>query len=196
MRLLWPASAAILLVGGSHASETRTEVMFLVWRAANEAAVAPFEANLKEHGLDRLVPLAELLRTASAWQECRAQPFDVPPKSHWPAVTSTLSLLKELKIQGVLGDFEVHSAYRSKPLNKCAGGAAGSAHLVSFAVDLVPRSDPDAGERLCQFWRQRGSTWNMGLSRYPSGRIHIDTSSYRTWGADHSSGTAFCPGAA
>ena len=196
MRLLWHSSLALFLVGGSHASETRTEVKFLAWRTANEAAVAPFESDLNEQGLAGLVPLGELLRTASAWQECGAQPFDVPPKSHWPAVTSTLRLLKELKTGGILRDFEVHSAYRGERINKCAGGAAGSAHLVSFAVDLVPQNDPGAGERLCQFWRLHGNTWHMGLSRYPSGRIHIDTSGYRTWGANHSSSTAFCSSAA
>ena len=32
----------------------------------------------------------------------------------------------------------------------------------------------------------------MGMSLYPSGRVHIDTSGWRTWGADHSRGSAFC----
>jgi hypothetical protein len=38
----------------------------------------------------------------------------------------------------------------------------------------------------------QGKDWNMGFSRYPSGRIHIDTAGYRTWGYDHTGKSAVC----
>jgi hypothetical protein len=49
-----------------------------------------------------------------------------------------------------------------------------------------------AGERLCRFWREQGRAWDMGLGRYPSGRVHIDRNGYRTWGASHGRGSSFC----
>ena len=156
--------------------------------------MAALEADLQRHGLDGVVPLHELLRTASSWANCARPPYAVPPDSQWVFVRSTLSLVKELKERGVLREFEVHSAYRDEELNRCAGGAKGSHHFKTFAMDLVPRDDDEAGARLCAFWRQEGERWNMGLSRYPSGRVHIDTSGYRTWGADYTSRTSFCAG--
>ena len=184
--------AVAALAGCSPLGETRTQESFQAWRAASGESVPAFEAHLRQNDLESVVPLHELLRTASAWEECGGPPYAVPPAAQWPSVRSTLLLLKELRRQAVLGDFEVHSAFRDEELNRCAGGAKGSAHFRAFALDLTPRVDDGAGQRLCDFWRQNGATWNMGLSRYPSGRIHIDTSGYRTWGADHTFRTSFC----
>ncbi|MCW5636902.1 MAG: hypothetical protein KIT17_26465 [Rubrivivax sp.] len=155
--------------------------------------MAAFAAHLREHGLAGLLPLHELLRSASDWRRCEAEPFALPPAAQWGAVVKVLSLLRELRRAGVLADAEVHSAYRGATLNRCAGGAAGSTHFITFAVDLTPRAGaPDPGPALCDFWRTHGPRWQMGLSRYPSGRIHIDTWRHRTWGADHTGRTAFC----
>jgi uncharacterized protein YcbK (DUF882 family) len=184
--------ALALAPGAIHAQESRTAESFQAWRAAHEASVAAFEAQLAGQGLLALVPLHQLLRSASDWQRCQAEPYAVPPEPQWPAVMSTLRLLQALRAEGILGAFEVHSAYRDAPLNLCAGGAPRSTHLVSFAVDLVPLDDTQAGPRLCRFWATHGPRWQMGLSRYPSGRIHIDTWRHRTWGADHGAGSSFC----
>jgi hypothetical protein len=32
----------------------------------------------------------------------------------------------------------------------------------------------------------------MGVSRYPSGRVHIDRHGYRTWGATHKRASSYC----
>jgi hypothetical protein len=62
---------------------------------------------------------------------------------------------------------------------------------VRFAVDIAP-VPLDAAEDLCRFWREQGQAWDMGVSRYPSGRIHIDRNGWRTWGASHRRGSSFC----
>ena len=173
--------------------ETRTEAMFAQWRVSNQADVDLFADYLQAQSLSGVIALHQLLRSASSWRQCNAEPFAVPPQEQWAEVVSVLRLVKELVTRGILGRFEVHSAYRNAELNECAGGAAGSAHLRTFAVDLVPLEGIDPSPLLCRFWSEHGRSWNMGLGRYPSGRIHIDTSGYRTWGADHN---ARCTGAA
>ncbi|HEY4079803.1 MAG TPA: hypothetical protein VGM81_03835 [Burkholderiaceae bacterium] len=172
--------------------DIRNAEMFASWRAANEPAVTEFAKHLDSAGLAGQVEFLELLRSASDWQRCEAAPFAVPPAAQWPDVDSVLTLVRELRRIGVLGKFEVHSAYRNGALNQCADGAPKSAHFRSFAIDLSPRDGIDPGPALCKFWQEQGRDWKMGLSRYPSGRIHIDTSGYRTWGADHTGKTAFC----
>jgi hypothetical protein len=176
--------------------ETRTEAMFTQWKGSNRLAVDLFAGHLHAQSLSEVIELHQLLRSASSWQQCSAEPFAVPPREQWAEVVSALRLVKELVTRGILGRFEVHSAYRNAELNECAGGAAGSAHLHTFAVDLVPLEGIDPAPLLCRFWSEHGRSWNMGLSRYPSGRIHIDTSGYRTWGADHTGKYAYCTSAA
>jgi hypothetical protein len=137
-----------------------------------------------------VVPTYQLLRSASMWKECHAEPFEVPPVTGWTRVRDVLVLLRELRTRGVLPHFEVVSAYRDPRLNRCAGGAPGSAHQ-RFAVDVAPLS-PEEGTRLCRFWREDGQAWDMGVSRYPTGRIHIDREGYRTWGATHRRASSYC----
>lgn len=181
--------AASVLSSALALADERDVWMFAQW--AGDHQTRPFREMLVNARLYGVVPIHQLLRSASDWKLCRASPFAVPPASNWPAVRSTLSLLQALGDQKVLGPFEVVSAYRDPGLNRCAGGAVGSAHTRAFAVDvLLPAwADPNP---LCRFWQQHGQAWNMGLGRYPSGRIHIDTAGYRTWGGDGSAGSSFC----
>ncbi|WP_442513619.1 D-Ala-D-Ala carboxypeptidase family metallohydrolase [Pseudomonas promysalinigenes] len=181
--------AASVLSSALALADERDVWMFAQW--AGDHQTRPFREMLVSARLYGVVPIHQLLRSASDWKLCRASPFAVPPVSNWPAVRSTLSLLQALGDQKVLGPFEVVSAYRDPGLNRCAGGAVGSAHTRAFAVDvLLPAwADPNP---LCRFWQQHGQAWNMGLGRYPSGRIHIDTAGYRTWGGDGSAGSSFC----
>ncbi|CRN06819.1 peptidase M15 [Pseudomonas fulva] len=185
--------AALLLAVNSVPSgavaDERDLWMFAQW--AGDHPTRPFRDMLVQARLYGVVPIHQLLRSASDWKVCRASPFAVPPKQHWPAVRATLSLLRTLGEQGALPDFEVVSAYRDPGLNRCAGGAIGSAHTQAFAVDvlLAPWADPNP---LCRFWQQHGQAWGMGLGRYPSGRIHLDTAGYRTWGGDGSAASSFC----
>jgi hypothetical protein len=175
------------------AGSPRGPLAFASWRVANAAQVTAFERHLGEQGVAQVLPLHQLLRSASSWRECASEPFALPPPEQWGAAVSVLRLLQALQAAGVVGtELEVHSAYRGPALNACAQGAAGSAHLRSFALDFTPPSGLDPTGRLCAFWREQGRAWRMGLSRYPSGRIHIDTAGFRTWGADHTGRTAVC----
>jgi uncharacterized protein YcbK (DUF882 family) len=107
-------------------------------------------------------------------------------------VLKVLALVRELKRRGILKEFEAVSNYRNPRLNACAGGAPRSAHTRSFAMDIVgPRGGIDEA-RLCAFWHKEGRPLEMGLSKYPSGRIHIDAAGYRTWGANHRASSSFC----
>jgi hypothetical protein len=167
-------------------------VLFTHWRSSRSADVDAFEEFLVREQVAAVVPTYQLLRSASMWKECHAEPFELPPGEQWPRVRDLLVLLRELRTRGVLPSFEVVSAYRDPRLNRCAGGAPGSAHQ-RFAVDIAPLS-PEEGARLCRFWREQGKAWNMGVSRYPSGRIHVDRDGYRTWGASHRRSSSYCLG--
>lgn len=185
---IWLLASALLGLGAAQADE-RDVWMFAQWAGDHENR--RFREMLVDARLYGVVPIHQLLRSASDWRLCKASPFAVPPASHWPAVRSTLALIKTLDQQGILPQFEVVSAYRDPRLNACAGGAPSSAHMRAFAVDLLlpPWADPNP---LCRFWQQHGQAWSMGLGRYPSGRIHIDTAGYRTWGGDGGAGSSFC----
>lgn len=178
-----------LLTGASAHADERDVYMFAQWAGDHETRA--FREMLVDARLYGVVPIAQLLRSASDWRLCSAQPFAVAPAPQWPAVRSTLQLLKTLGDKGILKRYEVVSAYRDPRLNRCAGGAIGSAHTRAFAVDVLLPSWADPTP-LCQFWQTEGKAWNMGLGRYPSGRIHIDTAGFRTWGGDFSSGSSFC----
>jgi hypothetical protein len=170
--------------------EVRDTAMFHHWVDSHAAQVQAFENFLRQEQLQDVVPIHQLLRSASMWSECKAQPFQVPPPLQWDEVRGVLQLLRELRRAQVLGPFSVVSAYRDESLNRCAGGSRRSSHM-RFAVDLLPLA-PGDDQKLCAFWRREGQRWNMGLSRYPSGRIHVDRTGWRTWGSDYSFRTSFC----
>lgn len=191
----WPRRAAVLLLPlcmAAGAQELRDVSTFQAWRVMHEAAVSEFEQHLAAHQLAGVLEPHELLKSASDWRRCDAEPYAVPPPQQWPSVLSVLRLLGELRNQGILGALTVHSAYRGPLLNDCAGGARGSAHLRTFALDFTPLDGEDPTAPLCRFWREHGRDWQMGFSRYPSGRLHIDTAGYRSWGADHTGRSAVC----
>lgn len=169
----------------------RDATLFAHWRSRYVAQVDAFEEFLVRENVAAVVPTYQLLRSASMWKECQAEPFELPPATDWPKVRDLLVLLRDLRQRGVLPQhFEVVSAYRDPRLNRCAGGAPGSSHQ-RFAVDIAPLPEGN-GKLLCRFWREEGERWAMGVSRYPSGRIHIDRTGYRTWGASHRRGSSYC----
>ena len=183
------ALAACATTGESQ--DPRTPAVFEQWRAGHAQSVAAYQAYLRGQGVDGLVPPYQLMRSASDWQKCNAEPFAVPPEAQWHDAASVLQLLKALQSEAGLGSFEMHSGYRDAALNSCAGGAARSAHLRAFAADITPAA-PGALAAICSFWHAHGQQWKMGLGQYPSGRIHVDTVGYRTWGPDFSSRTSPC----
>ena len=154
--------------------------------------VKDFESELAAANLAGVLPTRQLVRTASDWQTCTGPQFEVPPRDHWPAVRQVVALVAELKKRGILKDVEGASGYRNPRLNACAHGAPRSAHTASFAIDLTGEPGRIDVARLCRFWRDEGQARKMGLSRYPSGRIHLDASGWRTWGEDHTRRTSFC----
>jgi hypothetical protein len=174
----------------AQADPERDIVLFTLWHSKHAGEVDPFSGYLVSQNVAQVVPTYQLLRSASMWKECHAEPFEVPPTAEWEKVRDLLVLLRELRAQQVLPGFEVVSAYRDPRLNRCAGGAPGSSHQ-KFAVDIAPLT-PAEGARLCRFWREEGRKWDMGVSRYPSGRIHIDRNGYRTWGANYKRGSSYC----
>lgn len=185
----WLGITVALLLGGAAQADERDTWLFAQWSGAHDTRA--FREMLVDARLYGVVPLHQLLRSASDWRQCGAEPFALPPAAQWPAVRGTLRLLQLLGDERVLGPYEVVSAYRGPALNRCAGGARDSAHMRAFAVDLLLPEGADP-QPLCRFWQRYGQAWNMGLGRYPSGRIHIDTAGYRTWGADFGSDSSFC----
>lgn len=185
----WKRAIGVLLISTAVQADERDPWLFAQWTADHQTR--PFREMLVDARLYGVVPLYQLLRSASDWRQCRAEPFAVPPVAQWPDVRSTLRLLDLLSDEGILERYEVVSAYRAPALNRCAGGAVGSAHTRAFAVDLLLAKGSDP-QPLCRFWQRYGKVWNMGLGRYPSGRIHIDTAGYRTWGGDLSPDSSFC----
>jgi hypothetical protein len=165
---------------------------FNEWRARHITEVTQLEAHLIEHDITHVLPLNQILRTASDWHDCAQEPYAVPPQRQWDSLVRVLRLVGALRVAGILGEVEVHSGYRNAYLNNCAGGAARSAHLRSFALDISPLNDADLTEKLCAFWRAEGKNWDMGLSRYPSGRIHLDTAGFRSWGTDEKGKPTSC----
>ncbi len=163
---------------------------YAVW--ALNAPVAEFDRYLAESRLLGVIATPELLRTATDWKKCGGPEFEIPPRDQWPEVKKVLALVAELKARGILVDIEAVSNFRNPQLNACAGGSQESTHAKTFAIDIIARNGFVDEKRLCEFWRAEGKQWDMGLSRYPSGRIHLDTTRYRTWGADHRKGTSFC----
>lgn len=154
--------------------------------------VKELEDYLAAERLNGVLPTRHLLRTATDWEKCGGPRFEIPPRDQWPVMRQVVSLVAELKKRGIVKDVEGASAYRNPRLNACAHGAPRSAHTKSFAIDITAEPGQVDVGRLCRFWRDEGQAWRMGMSRYPSGRIHLDVSGWRTWGADHTRRTSFC----
>ncbi len=160
------------------------------WHAS---AVKSFNDYLATYGVAGIVPTWQLLRTASDWQKCGAQPFEVPPSQDWPNVVQTLRYIRDRVIPTV-GAVEPVSVYRNPMLNQCAAGAPESAHRFMQAVDLVPLRPITRDaliQRLCAVHAQSGESYGVGLGFYVGLRFHIDSRKFRTWGINDE-GTVAC----
>jgi hypothetical protein len=166
------------------------------WYMASPAhafGVTNFNLYLVTYGVGGIVPTWQLLRTATAWQRCGAQPFEIPPATEWPNVVQTLRYVRDYVIPAV-GPVEPVSAYRNPLLNVCAGGAPESAHKHYSAIDLVPlrpTTREELMQTLCAVHARRGQPYGVGLGFYAFLRFHVDTTKFRRWGAD--SGSVTCP---
>ena len=153
------------------------------WRPGQVKAFNDYLATYQVAGI---VPTWQLLRTATSWQKCRGDPFEVPPTSEWPHIVQTLRYVNDYVIPAV-GSVEPVSGYRNPVLNKCAGGAPESAHKHYSAIDLVPLR-PTTREQLmrtlCGVHARRGPDYSVGLGFYAFLRFHVDTTKFRRWNMD------------
>jgi hypothetical protein len=133
-----------------------------------------------------ILPTWQLFRTATAWEKCGGQPFEIPPTSEWPHIVQTLRYIHDYVVPAT-GPVEAVSAYRNPLLNQCAGGAPESAHKHFSAIDLVPLRPTTREElmrTLCAMHARRGPDYQVGLGFYAFLRFHVDTTKFRRWNMD------------
>lgn len=158
------------------------------WLAANPGHVGQvlsFESWQEAAGVKGVLPSWQMVRTASMWRECGGAPFEVPPFRLWPGMIRTLRFIRD-HVRPAVGEVEAVSGYRNPALNRCARGSERSAHLDYYALDLVPKqalSRRQLFERLCPMHARAGPGAGVGLGFYAFTRFHIDTRSFRRWGA-------------
>lgn len=161
------------------------------WRAGQ---VRLFHDYLTASGVSYVAPTWQLLRTASDWRRCGAEPFEVPPQDEWANIVNTLRYVRDHVVPAV-GPVEPVSVFRNAALNRCAGGAPESVHQSMSAIDFVPLQPISRQAmigRLCAEHQRQGPRFNAGLGFYTKMRFHVDSWKYRTWGRnDH--GHVACP---
>jgi hypothetical protein len=186
----WNPTADYVTVG-------QDEPGYRAWTArapARSIYVSAFHQYLTGAGVAYVVPTWQLLRTASDWQRCGAEPFEMPPIGEWANVVNTLRYVRDYVVPAV-GPVEAVSAYRNPVLNRCAGGAANSVHQHLSALDLVPLRPTNRDEimaRLCPAHAAEGPRYSVGLGFYAKLRFHVDSWKFRTWGRNDHGGLA-CP---
>ena len=166
------------------------------WYAAaswRPAYVRAFHDYLVANDVSGVAPTWQLLRTATFWRRCGAQPFEVPPATDWVNIVATLRFIGS-NIVPVLGPVEPVSVYRNPALNDCAGGALNSTHREMGAVDIVPLRPirrEDLMVQLCAIHAARRES-SVGLGFYKGLRFHIDARKYREWGTAGAHGGYGC----
>jgi hypothetical protein len=178
----WDPAAPYIAVGQDEPGY-RSWYLAAPWRAAQ---VKSFNDYLVASQVGGILPTWQLLRTATAWKDCGAQPFEVPPTTDWPHMVQTLRYVRDYVIPAV-GPVEVVSVYRNPDLNKCAGGAPESAHREDSAIDMVPLRPIDRQtlmRTLCDIHSEHGAAYNAGLGFYAYLRFHVDSTKFRRWNMD------------
>jgi hypothetical protein len=175
--------------GAAYISAGQDEPGYRSWYLADPTRgpqVKSFNDYLVSAQVGGVVPTWQLLRTATSWQSCGAQPFEIPPTDQWPHIIDTLRYIRDYVIPA-LGPVEPVSGYRNPALNACAGGAPESAHKLYSAIDLVPLR-PVTREvmmrTLCGDHSAHGADYHAGLGFYAFMRFHIDSTKYRRWNMD------------
>ena len=177
---VWNPTGDYVIAGQEEAGYRR----WLAQQAWRPGLVSSFHRYLMDAQVAFVVPTWQLLRTASDWSVCGADPFEVPPATEWPNVVQTLRYVRDYVVPAV-GPVEPVSVYRNPILNQCAGGAKESVHQHMSAVDLVPLRPTDRTAliaRLCAAHALSGPNYNVGLGFYTKLRFHVDSWRYRTWG--------------
>jgi hypothetical protein len=187
---LWNPTADYVSAGQDEPGY-RSWVLAQPWRSF---WVRQFHDYLSVHGVSYVAPTWQLLRTASDWRRCGADPFEVPPAAEWPNIVNTLRYVRDYVVPSI-GPVEPVSVFRNSALNRCAGGAPESVHQSMSAIDFVPLRPIDRErliQRLCAQHQAQGPRFNAGLGFYNRLRFHVDSWRYRTWGR-HDNGEAACP---
>ena len=68
---------------------------------ARATQVKAFNDYLATYQVSGIVPTWQLLRTATQWQKCGAQPYEIPPTSEWPHIVQTLRYVRDYVIPAV-----------------------------------------------------------------------------------------------
>jgi hypothetical protein len=175
--------AADYITAGQDEPGYRSWYVAAPWRPGQ---VKQFNDYLATYQVSGIVPTWQLLRTATSWEKCGGQPFEVPPTEEWPHIVQTLRYIHDYVIPAV-GPVEPVSGYRNPTLNQCAGGAPESAHKHYSAIDLVPLR-PTTREALmktlCVIHSEHGAPYNAGLGFYAFLRFHVDSTKFRRWNMD------------
>lgn len=169
----------------------RRWVAAVAWRPTY---VRAFHNYLSANGVAGVAPTWQLLRTASQWHRCGAEPFEVPPSNEWANIVATLNYVGSYIVPAV-GPVEPVSVYRNPALNECAGGAAASTHREMGAIDMVPLrpiSRQSLMQGLCTVHVTNSDIKNAGLGFYKGVRFHIDSRNHREWGTQGGSGGVGC----
>ena len=186
----WDPAASYIAVGQDEPGY-RSWYLAAPWRPAQ---VKSFNDYLTGAQVSGIVPTWQLLRTATSWKDCGAEPFEVPPTSEWPHIVQTLRYVRDQVIP-TIGPVEPVSVYRNPTLNQCAGGAIESAHKMDSAIDMVPLK-PITREvlikTLCDRHTARGEPYQAGLGFYAFVRFHVDSMKFRRWNMDPEV-LALCP---
>jgi hypothetical protein len=191
------AQPAVFDPAADYITRGQDEPGYRSWYLADPARaiqVKAFNAYLQSAGVAGIVPTWELLRTATAWQECAQQPFEVPPTTEWQHMVQTLRYVRDYVIPSV-GPVEPVSVYRNPTLNRCAGGAPESAHMEDSAIDMVPLKPITREElikTLCDDHTEHGAAYGAGLGFYAFLRFHVDSIKFRRWNMDPQV-LALCP---
>ncbi len=182
-----PAAAQPFNPAAAYVTAGQDEPGYRAWVAAHPSRpvyVKAFNSYLVTYGVGGVVPTWQLLRTATDWHKCGAQPFEVPPTAAWPNIVAALRYVGAF-VEPSIGEVEVVSVYRNPALNACAKGAPTSTHLTMGAVDMVPLT-PVTREslmtQLCALHRASGERSWIGLGLYKGLRFHIDARKFREWG--------------
>jgi hypothetical protein len=188
--VVWDPAAAYI-TAGQDIDGYKSWYLAGPWR---EGQVRSFNAYLESAGVLGVVPTWQLFRTATSWQACNGQPFEIPPSSEWPHIIQTLRYIRDYVIPAV-GPVEAVSVYRNPSLNQCAGGAPESAHKHDSAIDMVPLKQitrEDLIKILCGDHTKNGARYGAGLGFYAFLRFHVDSMKFRRWNMDPAV-LALCP---
>ena len=183
--------AAEYITAGQDEPGYRRWVAAAAWRPMY---VRAFHDYLVSNGVAGVAPTWQLLRTATSWRECGAEPFEVPPTSEWANIVATLNYIGSY-IVPAMGPVEPVSVYRNPALNVCAGGAAASTHREMGAIDMVPLrpiSRQALMKGLCEIHVTNADVTHAGLGFYKGVRFHIDARKHREWGTQGLYGGVGC----